>query len=79
MSVRPLLEIFRRFKFTLTENTPIEEEVALDPELLGHVFENLLAAYVRRRSPYAARKYLLLVMKLNTPPVRSSWNERSKK
>jgi hypothetical protein len=43
--VRPLLEIFRRFKFTLTENTPIEEEVALDPELLGHVFENLLAAY----------------------------------
>lgn len=45
VTVRPLLEIFRRFKFTLTENTPIEEEVALDPELLGHVFENLLAAY----------------------------------
>ena len=45
VNVRPLLEIFRRFKFTLTENTPIEEEVALDPELLGHVFENLLGAY----------------------------------
>jgi hypothetical protein len=45
VTVRPLLEIFRRFKFTLSENTPIEEEVALDPELLGHVFENLLAAY----------------------------------
>lgn len=45
VNVRPLLEIFRRFKFTLTENTPVEEEVALDPELLGHVFENLLAAY----------------------------------
>src|SRR5207237_5287157 len=44
-NVRPLLEIFRSYKFTLTENTPIEEEVALDPELLGHVFENLLAAY----------------------------------
>jgi hypothetical protein len=44
-TVRPLLEIFRSYKFTLTENTPIEEEVALDPELLGHVFENLLAAY----------------------------------
>jgi hypothetical protein len=42
---RPLLEIFRSYKFTLAENTPIEEEVALDPELLGHVFENLLAAY----------------------------------
>jgi hypothetical protein len=45
VTVRPLLEIFRRYKFTLAENTPIEEEVALDPELLGHVFENLLAAY----------------------------------
>lgn len=44
-TVRPLLEIFRSYKFTLTENTPIEEEVALDPELLGHVFENLLAAF----------------------------------
>jgi 23S rRNA G2445 N2-methylase RlmL len=43
--VYPLLTILRRYKFTLTENTPIEEEVALDPELLGHVFENLLAAY----------------------------------
>ncbi len=40
-----LLEILKRYKFTITENTPIEEEVALDPELLGRVFENLLAAY----------------------------------
>ena len=43
--VRGLIEILRRYKFTITENTPIEEEVALDPELLGKVFENLLAAY----------------------------------
>jgi len=32
-------------KFTVAENTPIEEEIALDPELLGKVFENLLASY----------------------------------
>ena len=43
--VRGLIEILHRYKFTITENTPIEEEVALDPELLGKVFENLLAAY----------------------------------
>ena len=43
--VRGLVEILDRYKFTITENTPIEEEVALDPELLGRVFENLLAAY----------------------------------
>jgi hypothetical protein len=43
--VRGLIEIFKSYKFTITENTPFEEDVALDPELLGQVFENLLAAY----------------------------------
>jgi type I restriction-modification system DNA methylase subunit len=42
---RGLLEIFNDYKFTIEENTPIEEEIALDPELLGKVFENLLAYY----------------------------------
>ena len=40
-----LFALFRRFKFTVEENTPLDQEVALDPELLGRVFENLLAAY----------------------------------
>ncbi len=44
-TVRPLLSILLSYNFTLTENTPLEQEVALDPELLGHVFENLLAVY----------------------------------
>ena len=44
-TVRGLIETFQRYKFTVEENTPIEEEIALDPELLGKVFENLLAAY----------------------------------
>ncbi len=43
--VRGLIHIFNNYKFTIEENTPIEEEIALDPELLGKVFENLLAAY----------------------------------
>jgi very-short-patch-repair endonuclease len=43
--VRGLIDILSSYKFTITENTPIEEEVALDPELLGKVFENLLANY----------------------------------
>ena len=42
---RGLLKIFESYKFTIEENTPVEEEVALDPELLGKVFENLLASY----------------------------------
>ncbi len=43
--VRGLIDLFDRYKFTVDENTPVEEEVALDPELLGKVFENLLASY----------------------------------
>ena len=43
--VRGLIEILYKYKFTIHENTPIEEEIALDPELLGKVFENLLASY----------------------------------
>ncbi len=43
--VKGLFNIFNNYKFTIAENTPIEEEVALDPELLGRVFENLLASY----------------------------------
>ncbi len=42
---RGLFPLLTHYKFTVEENTPIEEEVALDPELLGKVFENLLAAY----------------------------------
>lgn len=43
--VRGLIHILERYKFTIVENTPIDQEIALDPELLGQVFENLLAAY----------------------------------
>lgn len=43
--VRGIIEILSRYKFTVEENTPLEQEIALDPELLGKVFENLLASY----------------------------------
>lgn len=43
--VQGLINLLNNYKFTIAENTPIEEEIALDPELLGKVFENLLASY----------------------------------
>jgi len=43
--VKGLFNILSTYKFTVAENTPVEEEIALDPELLGRVFENLLASY----------------------------------
>ncbi len=45
VDVRGIIDIFSSYKFTIEESTPVEEEVALDPELLGKVFENLLASY----------------------------------
>ncbi|WKZ69976.1 MAG: TaqI-like C-terminal specificity domain-containing protein [Melioribacteraceae bacterium] len=42
---RGLLNILHSYNFTIDENTPTDEEIALDPELLGRVFENLLASY----------------------------------
>ncbi len=44
-TVRGIIPILNSYKFTIVENTPIEQEIALDPELLGKVFENLLASY----------------------------------
>ncbi|OAI18314.1 hypothetical protein A1507_09730 [Methylomonas koyamae] len=44
-NVRGLIHILSAYKFTIVENTPIDQEIALDPELLGKVFENLLASY----------------------------------
>ena len=40
---RGLLPLLEHYKFTVEENTPVDQEVALDPELLGRVFEHLLA------------------------------------
>ena len=40
-----LIDLFKQYQFTVEESTPLDIEVALDPELLGKVFENLLATY----------------------------------
>ncbi|MES2654346.1 MAG: TaqI-like C-terminal specificity domain-containing protein [Bacteroidota bacterium] len=43
--VKGIFKILNEYKFTIQENTELEEEIALDPDLLGIVFENLLASY----------------------------------
>ena len=37
-----LLEFFGQYNFTIDENDPLDHEVGIDPEMLGHIFENLL-------------------------------------
>lgn len=43
-----ILDIFDRYNFTVNENEPLEKEVAVDPEMLGKVFENLLEVLDRK-------------------------------
>lgn len=45
VSASGIIDILKRYNFTVEENTPFDQEVSLDPELLGKVFENLLASY----------------------------------
>lgn len=37
-----LLQFFGQYNFTIDENDPNDHEVGIDPEMLGHIFENLL-------------------------------------
>ena len=37
-----LFEFFYQYNFTIDENNPNDAEVGIDPEMLGHIFENLL-------------------------------------
>lgn len=45
VEVKGIIDLLSQYEFTIDENTPDDMEVALDPELLGTVFENLLASY----------------------------------
>ncbi len=37
-----VFDVFDRYNFTVSEAEPLEKEVAIDPEMLGRVFENLI-------------------------------------
>ena len=39
---KDLMEFFSQYNFTIDENDPDDSEVGIDPEMLGHIFENLL-------------------------------------
>lgn len=39
---KDLMEFFSQYNFTIDENDPDYSEVGIDPEMLGHIFENLL-------------------------------------
>ena len=50
MSNEGLLAFFNRYNFTIADDTPHEQDVAVDPEMLGKVFENMLEEDDRGKS-----------------------------
>ncbi|MEC9491125.1 Eco57I restriction-modification methylase domain-containing protein [Flexistipes sp.] len=54
--VRGLFDILNNYNFVTDENTPVDQEIALDPELLGKVFENLLASFNPETSTTARKE-----------------------
>lgn len=45
-----LLAFFNRYNFTITDDAPMEQDVSVDPEMLGKVFENMLEEEDRGQS-----------------------------
>lgn len=43
-----LLDFFDLYNFTMNEDEPLEKEIAVDPEMLGKIFENLLDVKERK-------------------------------
>jgi methylase of polypeptide subunit release factors len=50
-----LTELFARYNFTVAESTPLEVEVAVDPEMLGKVFEELVTGRHEQGSYYTPK------------------------
>jgi adenine-specific DNA-methyltransferase len=47
-SIEMILDTFDRYNFTVKEEDPLDKEVAIDPEMLGKVFENLLPENLKK-------------------------------
>lgn len=45
---KDIFDTFDLYNFTVKEDEPLEKEVAIDPEMLGKVFENLLPENIRK-------------------------------
>ena len=45
---KTIFDTFDEFNFTIKEDEPLEKEVAVDPEMLGKIFENLLEENLRK-------------------------------
>lgn len=53
---KELMDFFAMYNFTIDENDPDDSEVGIDPEMLGHIFENLLEDNKDKGAFYTPKK-----------------------
>ncbi len=56
-------DLFSRFNFTVTESTPLDIEVAVDPEMLGKIFEELVTGRHETGSYYTPKPVVSFMCK----------------
>ena len=72
---KELMDFFGMYNFTIDENDPEDSEIGIDPEMLGHIFENLLednkdkgAFYTPKEIvQYMSQESVAQYLKSNTP------------
>lgn len=75
---KDLMNFFSQYNFTIDENDPDDSEVGIDPEMLGHIFENLLednkdkgAFYTPKEIvQYMCRQSVIQYLKTHEPTVQ---------
>ena len=55
-NLKQVLELFDSYNFTVIEDTPHDSEIAIDPEMLGRVFEDLLEDRKEKGAFYTPRE-----------------------
>ncbi len=87
---KEIFDTFDLYNFTVKEDEPLEKEVAIDPEMLGKVFENLLPENIRKGNGafytpreivhYMCQESLInyLYNKLNIKEIELSPDEKAK-
>ncbi|MDO8446059.1 MAG: TaqI-like C-terminal specificity domain-containing protein [Deltaproteobacteria bacterium] len=83
-----LFEFFNQYNFTIYEDSPDDHTVAVDPEMLGHIFENLLEDNKDKGAFYTPKEIVhymcqeslieYLCTKLNIQNTASSYQELGK-
>jgi len=67
--------LLRRYNFTVTESTPLNQEVAVDPEMLGKVFETVVLTS-EQAADYSAPNLRKATGSYYTPRIVVSFNTR---